>query len=72
MTQEAMCGFVRYREAEATGPACLPLAAPLPPNCIAQPLQNLNVQMASKTLSSRYELVVQQTVDIKEFWELFD
>jgi hypothetical protein len=34
MTQEAMCGPVRRREAEATVPACLPaclpLVAPLP------------------------------------------
>jgi hypothetical protein len=35
MTQEAMCGSVRYREAEATAPACLPL-----------PLQNLRSMKA--------------------------
>jgi hypothetical protein len=60
-------------------PLSLPHAAPLPPNCIAQPLQNLHVEMTSNTPSRRYELTVHQTVDLKEciehaeeFRELFD
>jgi hypothetical protein len=38
-----------------------------PPNCIAQPLQNLHAEMASNTLTRRYELMVHQTVDVKQF-----
>jgi hypothetical protein len=48
MTQQAMCGSVRYRDAETTVPA----------------LQNSQVQMTSNTLSRRYELTVHQTVDV--------
>jgi hypothetical protein len=50
----------------------LPLTAPLAPNCIARPLQNLHVRIASNVLSRRYELTVHQPVDVKEFRELFD
>jgi hypothetical protein len=32
---------------------CLPLVAPLPPNCIAQPLQNLHVKMTSTSNAIR-------------------
>jgi hypothetical protein len=63
--QQAMCGSVRYRDAETTHCPCLPLVTPLP-------LQNLHVEMISNILSNRYELTVPQTVDVKEFWELFD
>jgi hypothetical protein len=42
MTQEAMCGLVRYRDAGATVPPCLPLVTSLP-------LQNLHVEMANNT-----------------------
>jgi hypothetical protein len=54
MTQQAMCGSVRCRDAEATVPACLPL-----------PLQTLLVEVASNTLPRRYELKVHQIVDVK-------
>jgi hypothetical protein len=50
---------------------CLPFVAPLPPNCIAQPLQNLHVEMTSNTMSMRCELAVHQTVHVKvpgTFW----
>jgi hypothetical protein len=62
--EQAMCGSVRYRDAET-----LLLVAPIPPNCIAQPLQNLHVEMT--TLSRRYELMVHQTVDVKLFRDFF-
>jgi hypothetical protein len=52
-------------------PLSLPLVTPLPPNCIAQPLQNLHVEMTSNTLSMQYELIVHRTVDVKKLWELF-
>jgi hypothetical protein len=45
-----MCGSVRYRDAETAFTATFR---------IAQPLQNLHVEM-----SRRYELMVQQTVDV--------
>jgi hypothetical protein len=51
-------------------PLSLGLTAPLPPNYIAQPLQNLNVHMTSNTVSMRYELMMHQTVDVKQFREL--
>jgi hypothetical protein len=38
----------------------------LPPNCTAQPLQNLQIEMTSNTLSWWYELMVHQTVDVKQ------
>jgi hypothetical protein len=53
-------------------PLSLPIVAPLPPNCIAQPLQNVHIEMTSNSLSRQYEIVVHQTVDVKEFRELFD
>jgi hypothetical protein len=52
-------------------PLSLPLVAPLPPNFMAQPLQNLQVEMTSNILSRRYKLVVHQTGDVKEFRDLF-
>jgi hypothetical protein len=45
----------------------LPLIAPLPPNCIAQPLQKLHVKITRNILSGWHELVVRQTVDVKKF-----
>jgi hypothetical protein len=61
MTQEAICGSVRYRGAEATVPA----------TCHASffelHLQNLHVEM-----TKRYELMAHETADVKEFWEIFD
>jgi hypothetical protein len=45
---------------------CLPLVAPLPPNCTTQPLQTLHVAMTSNTLSRRYELMVHHTVELKK------
>jgi hypothetical protein len=50
---------------------CLPLAEPLPPNCITEPLQNLHVEMTSLTLPRRYELMAHQTVHVKEFQKFF-
>jgi hypothetical protein len=68
--QEAMCGSVRHHDVETTVAVTCRTASP---NCIvAQPLQNLHAEMTSNTLSTRYELKVQQTVDVKEFRELFD
>jgi hypothetical protein len=69
--QQAKCGWMRYRDAENHCP-CPPLVAPLPPSCIAQPLQNLRVEMTSNTLSRRCELTVHQTVSVKEFRESYD
>jgi hypothetical protein len=67
--QQAMYDSVRYRDAETTVPV---LVAPLPPNCIAQPLQNCHVEMTSNTLPRLYEVMVNQTVNVKEFRELSD
>jgi hypothetical protein len=53
-------------------PLSLPLVTPLPRNCIAQPLQNLHVEMTSNGLFRKYELMMHQTVDFKEFQKLFD
>jgi hypothetical protein len=50
-------------------PSSLQLGAPLPWNGIAQPLQNLHVEMASNTLSRVNELVMHQTVDIKKLFD---
>jgi hypothetical protein len=47
-------------------PLSLLLVMPLPLNRIAQPLQNLHIEMASNSLSRWYELTVHQTVDVKE------
>jgi hypothetical protein len=65
MTQQAMCGSVRYRDAETAVPA-LPLVAPLLPNCIEQPLHNLHVKMTSNTLSrllTLFKILISQTPD---------
>jgi hypothetical protein len=55
-------------------PLSLPLVMPLPPNCFAQPLKYFHIELSSNTLSKRYELMVQQTVDVKNitgtFWLL--
>jgi hypothetical protein len=53
-------------------PLSLPLVTPLPPNCIAESLQNLHVEIASNTLCRWYEHTVNQTVKVKDFRELFD
>ena len=47
-------------------PLSLPLVAPFPSNCIAQPMQNLHVEMTINSLSRQYELMVHHTVDIKK------
>ena len=47
-------------------PLSLPLGAPFPPNCIAQPLQNLHIEMAINSLSRRYELMVHHAVDVRK------
>jgi hypothetical protein len=44
-TQQAMCGLLRYRDAETTVPAT---CFALPPNCFAQPLQNVHVETNSR------------------------
>jgi hypothetical protein len=58
-----------YCNAETT---ILPPAVSLPPNCIAQRLQNLHIEMTSNTLSMQNELIVQQNINVKTFQELFD
>jgi hypothetical protein len=47
-------------------PLSLPLVAQLPLNCIAQPLQNLHIEMTSIALSRRYELMMHQTIGVRE------
>jgi hypothetical protein len=47
-------------------PLSLPLVSPSPPNCIAQPLKNLHVEMTINSLSRRYELMVHHTIDAKK------
>jgi hypothetical protein len=47
-------------------PLSLSLVVQFPLNSIAQPLQNLHVEMTSNTLSRRYEVMMHQTFDIKE------
>jgi hypothetical protein len=42
----------------------LRLVASLTSNCIAQPLQNLHVEMTSKTLFTRYAPMMHQLVDV--------
>jgi hypothetical protein len=60
---------MRYRDADTTVPAtCLAD----PSNRIAQHLQDSRVEMTSNTLSRLCELTVHQTVDVKEFREIFD
>lgn len=53
-------------------PLSLPIVSPRPPNCVAQPLQNLHMEMTSNALSGWYELIFHQAVDGKEFREHFD
>jgi hypothetical protein len=45
-----------------------PLSLSLPPNHIAQLLQNLHIQMSMNTVSRKYKLTVYQTVNIKKFY----
>jgi hypothetical protein len=52
--------------------SCLPLVSPLLPNCIAQPLHYWQAEVINDTMSSPYELLVQQTVHVKDYRELFD
>jgi len=47
-------------------PLSLPLVTPFPPNCIAQPLQNLHIEMTINSLSRPYEIMVHHTVDVKK------
>ena len=47
-------------------PLSLPLVPPFPLNCIAQPLQNLHVEMTINSLSRWYELMVHHTVNVKK------
>jgi hypothetical protein len=59
--QQAMCGSVRYRDAETALPACL--LPPLLPNYKAQPLQNFHVELTSNALFRRYDLMVNETIN---------
>jgi hypothetical protein len=52
-------------------PLPLSLVVLLPPNYIAQPLQNLHIEMTSNILSRWYELNGAPNY-VKEFRELFD
>jgi hypothetical protein len=52
-------------------PLFLLLVTSLPPNSIAQPLQNLHIEKKGNVLSRWYELIMHQAVDVKEFRELF-
>jgi hypothetical protein len=63
-----MCESARYRDAETAVPASCPHPFP---NCIAQPLQNIHVEMSTNSLSSGYELTVHQTADVKELFGNF-
>jgi hypothetical protein len=63
-----MCGSVFYRNAETTVPAtCSAASSELHSATSAI----LHIEMASITLSRRYQITVQHTVDDKEFRELF-
>jgi hypothetical protein len=53
-------------------PLSLPLVASLPPNCISQPLQNLQVEMTGNFLSRWCEIVVHQTFGVRELKEISD
>jgi hypothetical protein len=53
MTQQAMCGSVRYRDAETTVPACHIR--------MTQTLQDLHVEMSSNSLFRRNELKAHQS-----------
>jgi hypothetical protein len=70
MTQEAMCGSVRCCEVEATVPAYHSSHRILP-TASRSLCQNFQVQMTSNSLSRWYELTVHQTIQVKEFRELF-
>jgi hypothetical protein len=50
----------------------LPHVMLLPLKTFSQPWQNLCVKITSNDLSTWYERMVHQTVDVKEFCELFD
>jgi hypothetical protein len=50
----------------------LPLPLPHPLNYTAHSLQDLHVEITSRTLSRWNELMVHQTINVKEFQELFD
>jgi hypothetical protein len=43
----------------------LPFVAPIPPNYITQPLQNIHIEMTDNTLSRQYEREVNQTAEVK-------
>jgi hypothetical protein len=60
-TQQAMYRRLCYRDKR---PLSLLLAAPLHPNCIAQPLQNLHIEISSNL---HYEFMMHHSDDIKEF-----
>jgi hypothetical protein len=62
--QQAMDCSVRYRAAETTAPVTCRAAS--------TELLHLLVEMTSNTLSRWYELMVQQTVDVKNSRDLFD
>jgi hypothetical protein len=58
-----MYGSVCYHHAETIVPATCCAASS---EHIVQPLQNLHVDMTSNILFTKYELMVNQTVNIKE------
>jgi hypothetical protein len=62
--KQAMCGSVRYRDAETTVPATCRVPSP---NCIAQPLQNLHIQICPGGTNSWCT-----KPSAGEFWEPFD
>jgi hypothetical protein len=64
-----VCGLVHYHDPETTVPATYLAAFS---KLHAQRLQNLHVEITSNSLSRQYELMVHQTIDIKELQELFD
>jgi hypothetical protein len=67
--QQAICGSVRYRDAE-TAQLSLPRDPPLPPNCIARPLENLHIKMIINILARWYKIMAHPAVDVKEFLEM--
>jgi hypothetical protein len=50
-------------------PILLPTVAPLLPNCVEHSLQNLHVELTKLSVRA---VQTDETVDAKEFWELFD
>jgi hypothetical protein len=66
MTQQAMCGSLRCRDAEVPVPAC-PLS-----RCLLRTASRNLRENCSNALSRRYELMAHQTADVDEFRELFD